>query len=136
MRRAPFILAVAAIVAAGLALRLVPLGLPRPVVKCGGSALWGAMVYILVLSVRPRLAGPLALVVAGAIAIVVEASRLVPVPALDAFRLTLAGQMLLGRVFSMWNLLAYAAGIGTATLVTWPFRRAPQPSRTDARHGT
>jgi hypothetical protein len=29
----------------------------------------------------------------------------------DEFRLTLAGALLLGRIFSVWNILAYAAGI-------------------------
>ena len=46
-----------------------------------------------------------------AIAIVVEFSRLVHVPWLDAFRLTTAGALLLGRIFSLWNLVAYLIGI-------------------------
>ena len=46
-----------------------------------------------------------------AIAIVVECSRLVHAPWLDAFRLTTAGALLLGRIFSLWNLVAYAVGI-------------------------
>jgi hypothetical protein len=45
------------------------------------------------------------------IAIVVEFSRLVHTPWLDAFRLTTAGALLLGRIFSLWNLVAYAVGI-------------------------
>ena len=44
-------------------------------------------------------------------AVVVETSRLVHVPWLDAFRVTTAGALLLGRIFSPWNLVAYAAGI-------------------------
>jgi hypothetical protein len=32
-------------------------------------------------------------------------------PWLDEFRLTTAGALLLGRVFSLWNILAYMAGI-------------------------
>lgn len=38
-------------------------------------------------------------------------SRLVHTPWLDAFRLTTAGAQLLGRIFSLWNLVAYFAGI-------------------------
>lgn len=49
--------------------------------------------------------------IAVAIAVVVEFSRLVHTPWLDAFRLTTAGALLLGRIFSLWNLVAYVAGI-------------------------
>ena len=45
------------------------------------------------------------------IAVVVEFSRLVHAPWLDAFRLTTAGALLLGRIFSPWNMVAYAVGI-------------------------
>jgi hypothetical protein len=36
---------------------------------------------------------------------------LVHTPWLDAFRLTLAGALLLGRIFSPWDMLAYGVGI-------------------------
>lgn len=113
-RRLRLFVAVLAVIAAGTGLRLVPLGLPREVVKYGGSVLWGAMVYGLVAFVRP--AAPVARLAAIAliIAVLVELFRLVHTPGLDAFRLTLAGQLLLGRVFSPWNVAAYAAGIGFA----------------------
>lgn len=133
MRRAPLLLAVAVVVAAGLTLRLVPLGLPRPLVKYGGSALWGAMVHLVVLTAWPRLAGWPSLAVAGLIAVAVETSRLVPLPPLDAFRLTLAGQLLLGRLFSAWNLVAYAAGIGAAAVATAILCRVRPPSGAGAR---
>ena len=45
------------------------------------------------------------------IAVGVELFRLVHAPWLDAFRLTTAGALLLGRVFSLWNIVAYGAGI-------------------------
>jgi hypothetical protein len=45
------------------------------------------------------------------IAVVVEFSRLVHVPWLDAFRLTTAGALLLCRIFSLWNLVGYLIGI-------------------------
>jgi len=57
------------------------------------------------------------------IAVAVELFRLVHTPWLDAFRLTTAGALLLGRVFSLWNMLAYAVGIGVATLVDLALRR-------------
>ena len=62
-----------AIVISGLALRRFGFGLgwPAIIVKYGGSMLWGAMVFFLVV-------------------------------------------MLLGRIFSAWDILAYGAGIGFA----------------------
>jgi hypothetical protein len=112
------------IVMAGTILRLVPAGLPGSVVKYGGSALWGAMVYGLVaaLVLRPRRR---IVVLAAMVALSVELFRLVHGPDLDAFRLTLAGQLLLGRIFSPWNLMAYAAGITVAALADVQFRRGP-----------
>ena len=104
------------VIAAGLALRgFGPrLGLPFLVTKYGGSLLWGAMVYGLAAALAPGArAGRVALGAACA-ATLVEASRLVHTPGLDAFRLTATGALLLGRVFSPFDLLAYGAGIGAA----------------------
>ncbi len=58
------------------------------------------------------------------IALIVEFSRLYHTPELDAFRLTTAGKLLLGRVFSLWNIAAYAVGISiAATVEAWRLRR-------------
>lgn len=103
-----------AIIVSGLLLRRFGpgLGLPFIVVKYGGSLLWGTMVYALlaILAVR-RPAAQLA-ALAAAIALSVELFRLWHTPWLDAFRLTTPGALLLGRVFSPWNLVAYGMGIG------------------------
>lgn len=112
------------VVTMGTALRLVPVGLPAVLVKYGGSILWGAMVYGLVATVLPRPRRRI-VVLAALLALGVELVRLVQTPGLDAFRLTLAGQLLLGRIFSLWNLMAYAAGIAGAALVDSCLRRAP-----------
>ncbi|MCJ2037207.1 DUF2809 domain-containing protein [Methylobacterium sp. J-068] len=104
------------VIAAGLGLRLAPFGLPATVTKWGGSVLWGAMVYGLVGLALPSPRRRI-LVTAAGIAVAVELSRLVHTPELDAFRLTLAGKLLIGRVFSPVNLVAYAAGILAAALV-------------------
>ncbi|WP_027172857.1 DUF2809 domain-containing protein [Methylobacterium sp. 10] len=106
-----------AIIVAGLTLRLVPLGLPMGIVKYGGSALWAAMVYGLVAMLLPHRRGRTIFLVAGVIALQVEFSRLIHTPWLDAFRLTLPGALLLGRIFSPWNLVAYAAGLAASALV-------------------
>ena len=101
------------VIACGLLLRWYgfPLGLPAFVVKYGGSLLWATMVFLLVGAVLPRLTRTQIAAVAAIIAIVVEFSRLLHMPWLDAFRLTTAGALLLGRIFSLWNLVAYATGI-------------------------
>lgn len=100
----------------GLSLRLLPLGLPFWATKWGGSVLWGAMVYGLVGLVLPVPRWRILALAAG-IAVAVELFRLVHTPGLDAFRMTLAGKLLIGRVFSPLNLVAYAAGIGAAGLL-------------------
>ncbi|MCP3380923.1 MULTISPECIES: DUF2809 domain-containing protein [unclassified Bradyrhizobium] len=102
-----------AVIACGLSLRWYgfPIGLPAFVVKYGGSLLWATMVFLLVGVVLPLMSRSQIAAVAMVIAIVVELSRPVHTPWLDAFRLTTAGALLLGRIFSLWNLVAYAAGI-------------------------
>lgn len=113
------------VIACGLSLRWYgfPLGLPAFVVKYGGSLLWATMVFLLVGVLLPRLTRSRLAAIAVAIAIVVEFSRLVHAPWLDAFRLTTAGALLLGRIFSLWNLVAYAVGIAFGAwidgLVRW-----------------
>jgi Protein of unknown function (DUF2809) len=101
-----------AIMISGLALRgFGLLGLPALVVKYGGSMLWATMVFFLVALAASRLSRWSIALISAAIAIGVELFRLVHAPWLDAFRLTLAGALLLGRIFSLWNLLGYGAGI-------------------------
>ncbi|CAL75766.1 conserved hypothetical protein; putative membrane protein [Bradyrhizobium sp. ORS 278] len=112
-RAAPALVAALTVIALGLALRFygLSLGLSAFIVKYGGSALWATMVYMLLVALLPLLSwrriGGLAL----AVAVAVEASRLIHTPWLDSFRLTLAGALLLGRIFSLWNIVAYAVGI-------------------------
>jgi Protein of unknown function (DUF2809) len=102
------------IIVSGLALRGfgLGLGLPSSVVKYGGSILWGTMVFFLVAMMVSRWPRWRIALISAAIAVAVELFRLVHAPWLDAFRLTLAGALLLGRVFSPWDMLAYGAGIG------------------------
>ena len=117
--RRGWLVALIIIIAAGLALRRFgyDLGLTFIVVKYGGSVLWGAMVYCLLAALLSVRNGTLLLVAAIAIAVAVEFSRLYHTPWLDDFRLTTAGALLLGRVFSLWNILAYVLGIGASALM-------------------
>jgi hypothetical protein len=102
-----------AIMITGLALRGfgLGLGLPALVVKYGGSMLWAAMVFFAVAIAASHLSRRSIALTSAAIAVGVEFFRLVHAPWLDAFRLTLAGALLLGRIFLLWNLLAYGVGI-------------------------
>jgi hypothetical protein len=101
------------IIVLGLALRTFgfDLGLPSFVVKYGGSASWGTMVFFLVAIVGSNLPQARIASIAASIAVGVELFRLVHTPWLDDFRLTMAGALLLGRIFSPWNVLAYGVGI-------------------------
>lgn len=110
-----------AIILSGLTLRRFGLGLgvPAIVVKYGGSVLWGAMVFMLVAIATPRATRFQVAVFSAVIAVGVELFRLVHAPWLDQFRLTLAGALLLGRIFSAWNILAYGAGIWLAILLDY-----------------
>jgi hypothetical protein len=103
----------------GLALRRygLGLGLSAFVVKYGGSLLWGTMVYFLVALAASRLSRHSIALISVLIAVGVELFRLVHAPWLDAFRLTMAGALLLGRVFSPWNMLAHGFGIAFGMLL-------------------
>lgn len=103
------------LIAAGLALRLGPAlagwRLPLSMHHHGGGFLWGGLVCALVVTVRPPgwqvvecLFAALTIIAA------VEGFRLLHTPTLDAFRLTIPGQWLLGRVFSPLNIVVDGAG--------------------------
>jgi hypothetical protein len=111
-------------VIAGLAIRFAPLGLPHFVVKYGGSMLWALMIYWIVSTlVSARRLLPVGLL-AGAIATTVEFAKLYHSPALDAFRLTLPGILLLGRFFSVWDIVAYWFAISIGVLIDNGIRSA------------
>ncbi|WP_172831029.1 DUF2809 domain-containing protein [Rhizobium leucaenae] len=119
-RRIGVCLALVLTIVCGLALRRFGYAahLSFQIVKYGGSILWGAMVYWLLATVFAG-ARRMTLTMALIVAVLVELFRLWHTPALDAFRLTTAGALLLGRVFSPWNMLAYATGIAMALALDW-----------------
>jgi hypothetical protein len=80
----------------------------------------------LIAAILPR-RGPLQIaLIAAILAAALELSRLYHLPALDAFRLTLPGKLLLGRIFSLRNIAAYWLAILAAALLD---RIALQPHR-------
>jgi hypothetical protein len=121
--------AAVAVAACGLVWRLAPLGLPPFWLKYGGSVLWGAMVLLIVGAfqrrARPACITPFAVAM---VALAAELFRLFHAPALDAFRLTLPGALLLGRVFSPWNILAYWVGIAAALPLRAALLRTAAPA--------
>lgn len=130
-KRSQRLIAALAVIAVGLALRLTgyKLGLPFLFVKYGGSLLWGAMVYLLLAALSNSRDTTRLVLASVFLSACIEFFRLYHTPWLDAFRLTLPGQLLLGRIFSRWNILAYAAGIGLAA--AWD-RRHITPERGSA----
>ena len=101
----------------GLAVRFLPLGLPWFFYKYLGSVLWAIALYWFLAAILPKLRPQTIATLAIVIATLLELSRLVPIAPIDAFRLTLPGQILLGRYFSIKNIAAYFFAILlTATL--------------------
>jgi len=115
-RRTPYALAVILIIGIGLLTRLPVFPLPWGLVKPLGSILWGAMVYCLVRTGWPGLRLASSAMIAAVIAAGVELSQLWHPEALDAFRRTKIGVLLIGRFFSCVDIADYVFGIVTACL--------------------
>jgi len=124
------------IIVCGLALRKfgLGLGLPSVLVKYGGSMLWGTMVFFLVAIAAPGQPRWRMALISVLLAVCVELFRLVHTPWLDDFRLTTAGALLLGRVYSPWNMLAYGAGIMLGMILDRLARSAFTRTRLSAHH--
>ena len=101
--------------AAGLIWRMAPLHLPWFLYKYGGSMLWAVALYWLIAAILPRLTATRIAIITAVVAAAVEFSRLWHTPDFDAFRLTLAGKLLLGRFFSLKNIAAYWLAIAITT---------------------
>jgi hypothetical protein len=101
----------------GLAVRLLPLHLPWFLYKYLGSALWAIALYWFLAAILPKLRPIAVAILAILIATVLELTRLIPFAPIDAFRLTFAGKILLGRYFSIKNIVAYILAVAlTAAL--------------------
>lgn len=100
--------------AAGLAVRKLSFGLPPTIVKHGGSVLWAMMIYWIVSTSRPQWRPGRSGYAAIAVTTATELSQLYHSPTLDAVRRTGMGALLLGRVFSIWDVLNYAVAITLA----------------------
>jgi hypothetical protein len=101
----------------GLAVRLLPLHLPWFLYKYLGSTLWAVALYWFLATLLPNLRPRVVATIAIFIATLLELSRLMPIAPIDAFRLTFAGKILLGRYFSLRNIAAYILAIALAATV-------------------
>jgi hypothetical protein len=111
----------------GLAIRLLPLGLPWFLYKYLGSLLWAAALYWFLAALLPKLRSRTIAALAITIATFLELTRLIPMAPIDAFRLTFAGKILLGRFFSIKNIVAYIVAITlTAILDRHSIANRPQ----------
>lgn len=110
------VIALACVIAAGIFIRGYgpAYKIPAFYVKYGGSVLWAAMIYFLVALLLRERPQRQVLFIAALVCALVEALKLAHTPALDVFRMTRAGVWLLGKVFSGWNFIAYAAGLSLA----------------------
>jgi hypothetical protein len=100
-----------ATVVLGLGVRFVQMGLPSVVVKYGGSMLWAVMIFWIFSALIPQWPLVRVALLSGVVATAVEVFKLYHSPGMDAFRLTVAGKVLLGRVFSGWDIAAYWVAI-------------------------
>lgn len=82
-----------------------------------GDALWAAMICWWLGALRPDARASRRAAVALSICTAVELGQLLHTPALDTLRATLPGRLVLGSGFDTRDLLAYAIGIATATLL-------------------
>ena len=127
-----------ATIAAGLLWRMALLHLPFLLWKYGGSVLWAMAVYWLVAFLLPRAHPAVLAALACLFALVVELSRLSHSPTLEAFRQTFAGQLVLGRIFSPRNILAYWIAIFLAAsfdAIKKPGRDPRRPLRNSSKKG-
>ena len=105
----------------GLAIRLLPLGMPWFLYKYLGSALWAIALYWFLATLLPKLRPQAIATLAITIATLLELSRLIPITSIDAFRITFAGKILLGRYFSVKNIVAYILAISLTAMLDHVF---------------
>ena len=113
----------------GLLCRFVPIGLPQVIVKYGGSFLWAAMVYWLIAFLFARLPSDMIGLIALFISAGVEFLKRIQAPALDSFRNTFAGKVLLGRYFSYTDIAVYWFAVVCAVWIDRTAIRHAQASR-------
>jgi hypothetical protein len=85
--------------------------------------LWALMIYWVISTVFFSWRILYAFVLSGALASAVEFFKLYHSATVDAFRLTLPGILLLGRFFSIWDIVAYWVAIALGAILDTAMRR-------------
>jgi hypothetical protein len=114
----------AIIVAVGLGVRLALLGLPAVVVKYEGSTLWALMIYWALSSILQKWPLVQIALMSGTVATAVEIFKLYRSPGMDACRLTPLGMLMLGRIFSGWDIVAYWLAIAAGVVLDAAIRQS------------
>jgi hypothetical protein len=110
-------------VVSGLTIRFAHLGLPTSMVKYGGSALWAAMIYWVCSTLLPSWRLLWSAMISGILGTAIEFLKLYNPPWLDAFRSTLPGILLLGRIFNPWDIVVYWIAIALGVGLDFELRR-------------
>ena len=79
--------------------------------KHGGSILWALLIYWVISALRPMWTPRQSGVFAVVTTTTVELSQLYHASAVDALRETTSGALMLGKVFSPWDVISYAAAV-------------------------
>jgi hypothetical protein len=127
-RRLTTLLFLIVTIPAGIAWRTLPLHLSPFLFKYGGSALWAIALYLFLATLLSKLTPTKLAILSAAIAAAIEFSRLWHTHTTDAFRLTLPGRLLLGRFFSLRNIVAYWLAIALAACLDH-ILNSPPPTR-------
>ena len=128
-RRVHCLMIILLLIPLGFICRFVPLGLPLAIVKYGGSFLWAPLVYwclaLLLARAKPLVIALFAVVLSTG----VEFFKLFNPPAMDAFRDTFAGKVLLGRYFSLKDIAVYYIAICIALWIDQIARHSRSASK-------
>ncbi|NUT23890.1 MAG: DUF2809 domain-containing protein [Hamadaea sp.] len=117
------VVSAAGFAAAAYAIRAVTDG---PIGQYSGAALSGAIVYTIVLFIRPTISAPVAGFAAIAYCWFIEFAQLTPVPAAISERSWFARQ-LLGAQFDLVDVLWYPVGVLPLVAVHWFLRARTRP---------
>jgi hypothetical protein len=125
--RAVYLALALSTIALGLAVHLGGSALGAAVRDRLGDALWAAMIVWWISLLAPHAAPRLRYVGALGICFAVEFSQLYHAAALDAFRNTMVGHLVLGSGFDPGDLVAYTAGVLVAAALDQSFIRRSGP---------
>jgi hypothetical protein len=99
------------VIALGMASRRFPFLFPAVLGKYPGDALWALMVFIGLAFLRPHASTVRLSLLAFAVSCLDEFSQLYQAPWINTIRHTIVGHLVLGSVFSWFDMVAYAVGV-------------------------